>query len=68
MLSEVSGSHKFSEILEQFPKDVALEKFLFQDESLLWAQRLPLKYRFRSLGVMLCLICASAFIILGIYK
>lgn len=67
MLAEERGSpHRFNEILEEFPKDIHLDKFLFQDESLLWAQRLPLRYRFRSLGVMLCLICASFFILLGI--
>jgi len=66
MAEEAGQSHRFSELVEQFPKDISLDKFLFQDESLLWAQKLPLQYRFRSLGVMLCLLFSGAFILLDI--
>lgn len=67
LAEEGAQSHRFTEIVSQFPSNIQLEKFLFQDESLLWAERLPIKYRFRSLGVLLCLICAGIFIILGIH-
>ena len=33
LAEEERGSpHRFNEILEEFPKDIHLEKFLFQDE------------------------------------
>ena len=49
-------THKFSVILEQFPATLDLDKILFQDESLLWASKLPIRYQLRSLKVILCLI------------